>query len=204
MAIGQRMPGRALVQSLTTAACVALALLGGAGTTGACYERHAPCDEHCEGNTRVSCEAFSEPPDDSHVKREDCGARRCIESFRSYAPYAACAIGRDLRCNPDIDDVFCDGETLKACHGGFVERSDDCTARQAVCVTAPSFGSAHEGRCVKHRSPDSRCASGRPRPLFCDGDFRATCFGQLVADNDLPCSSIGKTCVDHPSGATCE
>ena len=96
-----------------------------------CMEPHAECHQRCEGNTKVTCQL------DTPV-REACGSRRCVEDFRTYELYAACAIGgRDQRCDPEIDDAFCDGDKITSCRGAFVESVDDCGARGLHCVLSP-------------------------------------------------------------------
>jgi hypothetical protein len=184
-----------------TAACVALA---GLAATGACYrERH--CHEQCDGNTRVTCGGGGAYDYRSGEEaREDCGQRRCVESFRSYGAYTACALGgREQRCNPELDDVFCDGEKITTCRGEYVEARDDCAGLGLLCAVEPTYDGMHEGRCVESRTPDSRCASD-VHHLFCDGDVRAGCFGRLLVHAKTSCAATGQRCVERGDTAACE
>lgn len=178
-------------------ACVVLAAVLASVVIGAgCKQADEGCHPRCDGNTKVACEL--DPP-----IREDCGSRTCVEDFRTSTAYAACAIGgRDQRCNPEIDDVFCDGDKITSCRGAFVENVDDCGARGLHCAVA-SFTAegAHWGQCVSSLVPDARCAGQFSEArAFCDGDFRASCFGRFVIRASQPCSVTGQHCVDLPTG----
>lgn len=190
-------PGARLLAA-TVALAGAVILTGGAG----CGAPPPDCNVHCNGNTLVSCSSAAS--DSPEVVTEDCGQRRCVEGDTSLEHYALCVSGgRDPRCNPVADDVFCEGETITTCRGAYVAARDDCAARGLLCAVKPFLGAPmHTGRCVESRTPDERCASDVPH-LFCDGETRSGCFGPLlVHGND--CGPLGKRCVVHGDGAACE
>ena len=140
-----------------------------------------------------------------HPAPADCGARQCVEAFRSFGPYAVCAIGgRNLRCDSEIDQTFCDDNVINVCHGEFVEVATDCAAKGLFCATKPTSRGENRGACVTSKLPSPRCPDDAPPGLFCDGDRRAQCFGNLVIAATEPCSAIGKRCVEHPPSARCE
>jgi hypothetical protein len=193
------MTARPWLGALLLAAPVAIVAF--AGATG-CWTPLPECSAHCNGNTRVSCSAsagdFPEPA------TEDCGQLRCVEGDTSLEHYALCASGGpDPRCNPNADDVFCEGETIATCRGAYVAAREDCAARGLLCAVKPFLGSPiHTGRCVESRTPDERCASDVPH-LFCDGETRSGCFGPLLVHGSA-CAPLGKHCVVHGDSAACE
>jgi hypothetical protein len=168
-----------------------------------CNEVIVDCVPRCDGNTKVSCNGGL-VDGVWQSTREDCGSRTCVEDFRTYERYAACAIaGRDQRCNPEIDDVFCDGDAIGFCRGAFLEGVTDCKPSGRTCAVRSS-GNAHDGRCVSSSALDPRCPPGAERRPFCDGDFLALCFDRFLERASTPCSARGKRCAADATNAACE
>ncbi|MEA2749634.1 MAG: hypothetical protein QOI41_3777 [Myxococcales bacterium] len=189
--------GRSLIRTgvlVSVATCILVIDVG-------CNQRILRCEPRCEGNTKVTCAAGGY----EGSAREDCGSRTCVEDFRTYESYAACAIGsRDPQCNPEIDDVVCNGDQIKFCRGAFVESVTDCKPGGLTCAVRVS-GNGHDGECVTSSVPDRRCASQASDPhLFCDADFVASCFDQFVKRASASCSVTGKHCGVHGTLASCE
>ena len=162
---------------------------------GACAQSQA-CNEQCVGNARRICEPFEDLSEPGTF--EECGAsRHCVEDYRTYGAYAACAIGgRDMQCNPEGNTVFCEGRRL----GAYRTREIDCQAQEIFCAT----DDRGEGQCVPTDQPDPRCSpDGGPVFSFCDGDIPVRCFGHFVVGRGEACLASQGGCVASERTAGC-